>query len=94
MSASKTTTNHDTIRKWAEAREGKPASVAGTEEDGESAGLLRIDFPGGAGAAELQEISWEDFFRKFDEENLEFLYQDKVEDGGTSRFCKFVRKAK
>jgi len=93
MSTAKSTTDHDTIRQWAEARDGKPATVVGTEEDGEAAGLLRIDFPGGAGADELQEISWDDFFEKFDEENLEFLYQEKV-DGGTSRFCKFVRKAK
>jgi len=39
------TTNHDEIRKWAEARGGKPATVKGTESHGE-AGVLRIDFPG------------------------------------------------
>ena len=38
-----TTTDHDTIRKWAEAREGRPARVKGTG-DAKDAGLLRLDF--------------------------------------------------
>jgi hypothetical protein len=38
------TTDHDVIRLWAEARNGKPATVKGTA-DGDEAGLLRIDFP-------------------------------------------------
>ena len=37
------TTSHNTIRKWAEERGGKPATVKATEEDGH-AGILRIDF--------------------------------------------------
>jgi len=94
MSQAKSTTDHDTIRKWAEARQGKPATVRATIDEDEAAGILRIDFPGGTGEETLEEISWDDFFQKFDEEELEFLYQDKV-DGDTSRFCKFVsRKAK
>ena len=47
--SSHTTTDHDEIRKWAEARGGKPATVKRTESDGE-AGVLRIDFPGYSGA--------------------------------------------
>ena len=38
-----TTTDHDTIRKWAEARDGRPARVKGTG-DAKDAGLLRLDF--------------------------------------------------
>ncbi len=44
---SKTTTDHDVIREWAEARDGVPASVVRTET-GDGAGVLRIDVPGGA----------------------------------------------
>lgn len=39
------TTDHQEIRQWVEAREGKPERVKGTGSK-EDAGLLRIDFPG------------------------------------------------
>jgi hypothetical protein len=90
MSQAQKTRNHETIQRWVEERNGHPATVKGTEGK-EDAGLLRIDFPGGAGKESLQQISWDDFFEKFDEEEIEFLYQDTTENGKTSRFCKFVR---
>ena len=84
-----TTTNHEEIRRWAETREGRPASVRGTGS-GDDVGLLRIDFPGGAGQDKLEPISWEEFFEKFDEKKLTFLYQETTKDGGESRFFKFI----
>src|SRR5690348_17009968 len=62
----KTTTDHEEIRDWAQARGGKPASVRGTETGGEEAGVLRISFDSDS---DLEEIGWEEFFDKFDEEN-------------------------
>ena len=94
MSQAHTTTDHDTIRQWVEAREGKPSTVRATIDEDDDAGILRIDFPGGAGEEALEEISWETFFEKFDEEGLQFLYQDKIDGNKKSHFCKFVRKAK
>ena len=91
MSSSMTTTNHDEIRKWAEARGGKPATVKRTESNGE-AGVLRIDFPGYSGSDSLEEISWEEFFKKFDEKQLAFLYQEKTSSGEQSRFFKLVSR--
>ena len=91
MSSSKTTTNHDDIREWAEARGGKPATVKRTESNGE-AGVLRIDFPGYSGSNSLEEISWEEFFKKFDEKQLAFLYQDETSSGEQSRFFKLVSR--
>lgn len=89
MSAASKTTDHDKIRRWAEERGGRPATVRATGDS--EAGILRIDFdPPDEG---LQEISWEKFFEKFDKENLVFLYQEKTEDGSTSRFHKFVDRA-
>jgi hypothetical protein len=38
----------------------------------------------------LEEISWDEFFKKFDEAGLAFLYQDKTKDGTISRFHKFL----
>src|SRR3954464_10850295 len=88
---SKTTTDHEEIRRWAEDRGGKPATVKGTESGGEDAGILRIDFPGGE-EDRLEEISWDDWFEKFDSEKLAFLYQEQVKSGDESRFFKIVTR--
>lgn len=55
-------------------------------------GILRIDFPGYSGEGSLEEIPWEEFFEKFDEKNLAFLYQDRTVAGKPSRFFKFVNR--
>jgi len=88
---SKVTTDHETIKRWVEERDGRPATVARTGTAKEP-GVLRIDFPGYGRAGSLQPISWDDFFKKFDEKNLAFLYQDRTAGGEISRFCKFVSK--
>lgn len=86
---SQQTTDHGTIRKWAEARGGRPASVASTLS-GDDAGILRIDFA--EPTPSLEEISWDEFFKKFDEHKLAFLYREETKDGQTSRFFKFVAR--
>ena len=89
MSSSETTTDHDTIRKWIEARGGVPTIVKGTEgEDGE--GILRVDFA--ERDEKLEEIPWEEFFATFEDRGLAFLHQDKTKDGSESRFFKFVKR--
>ena len=45
-SQSKSTTDHDEIRHWAEARNGRTAVVKSTRGKGDYTGILRIDFPG------------------------------------------------
>jgi hypothetical protein len=90
MSEGERTTDHKLIRKWVEQRDGRPATVRATEEDGH-AGILRVDF--GPKEDGLEEIEWEEFFRKFDESDLAFLYQDRTKDGKLSRFHKFVRRS-
>jgi len=86
MSESKTTTDHDEIRKWAESRDGSPAVI---RTDGKG-GVLRIDF--GEKEEEFDQIDWDEFFKIFDDSKLAFLYQDETKDGGTSRFNKFVSR--
>ena len=90
-SSSKTTTDHKAIRTWAEERGGKPVAVRGTG-GGDDVGMLRIDFPGGAGGDRFEEITWEEWFEKFDEKNLAFLYQDHKKDGEESTFFKLVSR--
>lgn len=88
MSKATTTTDHDEIRKWAEARGGRPAQVKDTES-GDSA-LLRFDF--GEPDERLEPIEWDEFFRIFDENELALLHQDETAGGKTSRFSKLVRR--
>ena len=87
----KTTTNHEEIQKWVEARGGRPAIVKGTEKRGSA--LLRIDYPGYSGEETLETIEWDEFFEIFDENKLAFLYQDETADGSQSRFSKFVERS-
>jgi hypothetical protein len=89
MAQAKTTTDHNKIRKWAEQRGGVPSSVTETGNDGDP-GILRLDFK--PKDEELGKIRWEDFFEKFEKENLAFLYQDQADDGSESRFHKFVQR--
>ena len=83
----KTTTDHDTIRAWAEARGGRPARVADT---GDAGGILRIDFQ--EPDEGLEEIDWDTFFEIFEDRGLAFLHQEQTADGGKSRFNKFVSR--
>ncbi|SFC35154.1 hypothetical protein SAMN05421747_10945 [Parapedobacter composti] len=92
MSASKQTHDHEEIKRWASARGGVPAKVKGTGNTNDE-GVLRIHFPENSeNKDDLEEIPWEDFFEKFDEEQLDFLYQEKKADGEVSTFHKFVNR--
>lgn len=89
---SKTTTDHNEIRRWAEARNAKPACVKGTGSKGEP-GMIRLDFPGFSGSDSLQSISWDEWFRAFDDNDLALVYQDTTADGARSNFNKLVSRS-
>jgi hypothetical protein len=91
MASGNTTQDHDFIREWAEKRGAKPAEVASTETEG-APGILRLEFPGAPNANDdaLKEISWDDFFEKFDQSGLEFLYQEETAGGEQSNFNKLI----
>ena len=90
MARAHATTDHEKIREWAETRGGHPATVKRTERGKEEAGILRLDFD--PPDESLEKISWDDFFEKFEDADLAFLYQDKTQGGKTSRFHKFVSR--
>ncbi len=69
---------------WAEERGGKPSTVPGTEHD-QHLGVLRFNFPG-YGGQDLQEVSWDDWFKTFDDRHLVFLFQEEMKDGKQSNF--------
>ncbi len=75
MADNRTTTDHEVIRRWVEERGGRPALAV--EQQDQPLGL-RIEFPEDRGNEDgLLLISWEEFFQKFDEDNLVFLYRDE-----------------
>ncbi|WP_052666052.1 hypothetical protein [Nitriliruptor alkaliphilus] len=87
-----TTTDHDTIRAWAEEHGGVPANVRGTA-DGEGAGVLTLDIVGyGAGEEELEHIEWDAWFEKFEDAGLAFLYQEQKASGEDSTFFKLISR--
>lgn len=89
MSQAKKITDHDEIRAWAEKRGARPARVKDTEGE-RGGGVLRFDFQ--EQDEKLEEISWDEFFKIFDESELALLEQDETASGKTSRFSKFVNR--
>jgi hypothetical protein len=85
------TTDHDQIRRWAEERGAQPACVRGTGKRGDT-GMIRLDFPGYSGARSLEHISWDDWFKAFDENGLALLHQDKTARGQKSNFNKLISR--
>jgi hypothetical protein len=88
---SKWTTDHEFIRKWAEERDAVPSAVKGTG-GGEDPGIIRLDFPGYSGEGKLEPISWDDWFAKFDENDLALIYQEETAEGERSNFNKIVKR--
>lgn len=88
---SNTTTDHDTIREWAEDRGAHPACVRGTGGKGD-VGMIRLDFPGYSGEKSLEEISWDDWFEEFDKKGLALVYEETTAGGQKSNFNKLVSR--
>lgn len=89
--SSRTTTDHDEIRRWAEARGARPACIKGTG-GGDDVGMIRLDLPGFSGAESLQEISWDQWFDAFDENGLALVFQEETASGERSNFNKLVSR--
>jgi len=89
--SARTLTEHDEIRRWAEDRSASPACVRGTGNHGDI-GMIRLDFPGYSGGQSLQKIDWDEWFDKFDNNNLALLVQDQTASGEQSNFNKLVNR--
>lgn len=80
------TTNHETIRRWAEQRNAEPARASEDDDVG-----LRFSFPD---SDRFAVVSWSEFFATFEREGLAFVYQPEEDpDVDSSRFYKFVDRA-
>lgn len=79
------TRDHEAIRRWAEERDAAPATIDGTEHD-DHLGVLRFDFGGDSRNDRLRHVDWDEWFRTFDDRNLNFIYQEHRSDGNPSTF--------
>lgn len=77
------TRERSVVEAWASERGGVPTTVPGTERGGR-AGVLRLKFTDDADR--LEEISWDEWFRAFDERDLVFVFQQRKADGSQSTF--------
>jgi hypothetical protein len=89
--SSRVLTDHDEIRSWAEERDARPSAVQRTHTD-DSVGIIRLDFPGYSGENSLEEIEWDEWFDKFDDNNLALVVQDETAGGERSNFNKIVNR--
>lgn len=85
---SKKTTDHRKIRDWIEARGGKPARVRGTGDDVDM-GVLRVAF---SDDEKLEPVGWDEFFDKFEAQDLAFLYQEDPVAAEAIRNFEFVAR--
>jgi hypothetical protein len=90
-SKSRTLTDHEEIRQWSEERGARPSTVRSTHND-DSTGIIRLDFPGYSGKGSLEEISWDEWFEDFEDNNLALIVQDETADGEQSNFNKLVSR--
>lgn len=81
------TRSHEVILRWAEERSAVPATIPGTEHNGHL-GVLRFDFPDYEGQT-LQHVTWEEWFKAFDERQLVMVFQEHMRNGRRSNFFKF-----
>lgn len=72
------TVENGTIRSWAEKRGGKPALLQHNEDTGGAGDMLKIIFPGEK-SEDHDMLSWDQFFRIFEENNLKLLFIDEDE---------------
>jgi hypothetical protein len=75
------TTDHRMIRRWVSRWHGHPAvdksSDVAASGGGQREGALRIRLPHATDEHKLQEISWDEFFRRFEAEHLALEYLDE-----------------
>lgn len=91
------TTNHEEIRQWAEKYNGKPEIIDSPEACVDPIGL-RINFPGEGDDVFLSEgrpaqaVSWSEFFEKFEQLQLAFMYDSVIAREDPSLAYHFVRR--
>ncbi|MDX1667317.1 MAG: hypothetical protein R3350_08810 [Saprospiraceae bacterium] len=72
------TVDHDEIKSWAESRKARPVQIQKFE--GENIlDRVKFRFPSER-FPEEEDLTWEQFFEIFDEERLEFVFEDIADE--------------
>lgn len=87
----KTTINHATIKEWVVKHNGEPAIAEGIITKSNAGEMLRIDFHSHANEG-LECISWEQFFKIFEEHKLMLKYNYQAVKGEASKSWKIVKR--
>lgn len=93
----KTTISHDEIKKWAEQFKGRPEVLPNSETETGAIGI-RIDFPGKVDDMYLSDdhkpeyVSWEEFFKIFEAEELAMEYEEGNMFDNPSNAYRFLRR--
>lgn len=80
------TNNHDEIRRWVEGHGGTPAVIRGSADPLPSLSIIWRN----EGEAELEEISWDEFFDAFETGRLSFRYSPQAKSGDEDSAFNFV----
>ena len=83
------TTDHNEIKNWAEERKGIPSSLENPDEDASNL-ILRILFSDDKKVEQAKQISWDEFFKRFEEHKLAFVYKHENFGGELTNFHRFV----
>jgi hypothetical protein len=86
-SKGQTTTDHEAIRRWAEVRGGRPVAARSADAD---ARPIRLAFSDTASTDDVEPISWDEWFRRFDEHGCALLIEELTSDGQVSRFNRLL----
>jgi hypothetical protein len=89
MSNTKITKDHKLIKEWVVARGGVPGRVTGEFSVTDEEGVLDIKFPEKT-EKNVIPITWDEFFKKFEQSNLAFLFEEDHGDGLRSNFFKLI----
>ncbi|MFA4886841.1 MAG: hypothetical protein WC595_01385 [Candidatus Nanoarchaeia archaeon] len=84
----KITTDHGEMRKWVKERKGHPIHLKGMLDADEIPISIKLPHS----TMEGSEITWDEFFKQFDDRNLAFEYEERDENGELSLFFKLIKQ--
>jgi hypothetical protein len=84
MEEHKVTTKHEEIKSWAEKHKAVPELIDDIDSTGDIIGI-RLEFPGHKDDFIMDEtkhrkVTWEDWFERFEEMKLAFVYEENKKD--------------
>lgn len=91
MPNTKITKDHKLIKEWVVARGGIPGQVIENVPPTDEDGVLDIKFPESTGKKVIP-ITWNEFFTRFEQSNLAFLFEDNHGNGLKSKFFKLISR--